>query len=99
VAIDTGEVPVDAALSRLQQSTEDSLRLVLGVALLDGVAVQAPSVVAAGTVLEHGLGRVPVGWLVTDDTGGSRPFRSAWDETTITLNAASSAWSGAIWVF
>lgn len=60
---------------------------ILACPLLYGVALsgKVPDV-GETLVLRHNLGRLPVGWVVTDNTdGGVRIARTAWDESTISF--------------
>lgn len=56
--------------------------------------------ITAGTpvVLYHALGRTPVGWWVTDINAASIVYRSAWDESSITLNASVNC-TVSVWVY
>jgi hypothetical protein len=53
--------------------------------VLDGVAL----VTLTNNVVNHKLGRQPVGWALLDDTGGGI-VRIAWSATTITLYSPST---------
>lgn len=48
--------------------------------------------------LNHGLGRVPVGWLIMDKTTDANVWRLSWDEKEIRLDV-SAATTLTIWVF
>jgi hypothetical protein len=37
----------------------------------------------------HGLGRAPIGWRLIDKTGAGDPYRTAWDDRTISIRVAS----------
>lgn len=95
----TGSGVTDRALHVVQQNTEDAIRQVLGVELLDGVRLDSITAVPAGEAFEHGLGRVPRGWFVVDTTTGGYPSRYAWDDKTITLGIGSGSFTGDVWVF
>ena len=62
--------------------------------LLEDVALNA----AANTDINHGLGRVPRGWILTDQSAAATVYRVAWTTTTLTL-LASGATTVDIWVF
>lgn len=95
----TGLPSVDRAILRVNDAVQDALRTPLQCPLLDGVQV-AVSIGTSDTVVEHRLGRQPLGWFVVDsETSGAWSLRrSAWDERTLTL-IATAAFTGAIWVF
>lgn len=69
--------------------------------LLDGVFLEGAALTGGVDVkLVHGLRRTPRGWLLCDAGTGIAPgiTRTAWDTTTITLQAPSDL-VVSVWVF
>lgn len=55
---------------------------------IDGVELDATIVAGTPVAISHGLGRTPVGWWVTDVAVATAVFRTAWSDSTITLDAS-----------
>jgi hypothetical protein len=70
--------------------------------LLDGNFIQAIEFAGGALTVDvnHGLGRQPRGWIITDFTAlaGTAIVRDAWDTNTITFTA-SAACDLDLWVF
>lgn len=66
--------------------------------ILDGYLVTNIPLVSGTNVINHTLGRQPVGWIVTDRNGAATVYRTAWDARTITLNSSGTVTISA-WVF
>jgi hypothetical protein len=65
----------------------------IGGSILSGLSVLAASAVA----FNHGLGRVPQVWTITDQGASAVVWRTAWDATTITLQSSADCTIN-IWV-
>lgn len=82
-------------------TTIKTLEQVLGSReIIDGRLLENVTINSTATQLQHGLGRVPKGFIVVDYTvfPDSGIYRTAWDEKTITLVAdTTSIYS--LWVF
>ena len=100
-------VSKDSDLQRVQDNVSLVLNQLLPKEILDGVLVRAV-VAVTPTVINHGLGRQPLGWLVVDRQPGIGGFvvdapivRTAWDERSITLSQPAGAGNVplTIWVF
>jgi len=70
--------------------------------ILDGRMIEAVEFAAAAltVTVNHGLGRQPLGWFITDFTAlaGTGVVRDDWDTSTITFTA-SAACDLNLWVF
>jgi hypothetical protein len=54
-------------------------------------SVQSVDLIAATPkVISHRLGQTPLGWLITDIDTNTTVRRNAWDDRTITLQAAAN---------
>lgn len=66
---------LDRKLDRDEKAAEDAHRAIiatLAFSPVDGIYLVDRTIVAGGTVdLEHGLARIPKGWLVVDTSGGT----------------------------
>lgn len=81
----------DAVARYLRQLDDCDL---IGGRLLKNVDIDS----APGTALEHGLGRTPEGWIVTDLRGGATVWRTAWDAKFLTLEALAPV-VASVWVY
>lgn len=73
----------------VQSATGDTLRAIVAHEQLTGAHIQSVSVPSTGVTVSHGLGRVPLGWYVTDLLDHGTVKRTAWDSRTITLESNS----------
>ena len=76
-------------INDVQSVIGDTLRAVVAYEPLTGVHIQSVSVPSTGVAVSHGLGRVPIGWQVTDLLDHGTVKRTAWDSKTITLASNS----------
>jgi hypothetical protein len=89
-------------LRKTKEAIEDGGRRLEAIPFLDGIWIQDISLPAvSSTVVNHKLGRIPRGWIMTRVQGGARiPTETARDSTTITIyNAASFAMTVDFWFF
>jgi hypothetical protein len=68
--------------------------------LIENIVIQA----TAPVTINHGLGRQPRGWIVTDQTDATNPTlfleRTSWDDKTLVLYSdMAGARTISIWVF
>ena len=54
--------------------------------------------ISGTTLVNHGLGRQPIGWALADINGAATVYRSAWDSSKLSL-VSSAAVSAKIWVW
>lgn len=54
---------------------------------------------AQGTIINHGLGRIPLGWFATDKTAAGDIWRLAWDDRTVTLKSSAASTTINFWIF
>lgn len=69
--------------------------------LLRGILVKDISIISGTSkVVNHGLGRIPQGWLVVDLVSAGVPIvtRTSMTKTTITLDSTADA-TVSLWVF
>ena len=64
----------------------------------DGVRAVQTFNPAQTVAIPHKLGRQPTGWIIIDSNTYPSVYRSAWDETTITLTSFNSG-TFTFWVF
>ena len=98
-SLPTGDEAVDRAIDAVRKLVDDAQteprtkgRMIEDVTL-------APA--GASTVIEHKLGRQPVGWELVDPSGDPpQVHRSAWDTKTITLiHGGALAVTCKVWVY
>jgi len=86
----------------LQQNVKKWAKILEDNPLLDGRLIEDVEITAAALTIDvnHGLGRQPRGWIITDFTAlaGTAIVRDAWDTNTITFTA-SAACDLDLWVF
>lgn len=88
----------DKNLQLIQSNIQNALAQIQNTEFLGGVYLTGV-VISSGTPLtiSHGLGRIPVIWVVGDKNANSNIWRSAWTNTTITLNASVNC-TISVWV-
>lgn len=89
----------DRQLNEIQDAIAQPLRQVLDVDLLSGRSSVAVVLTTTPQPIRHGLGRRPVGWMLTDKQGPGDAYRTEWDERTITLRVASGTLVGDLWIW
>ncbi len=80
------KVPVPPALRPLdnvgadvfQREVREAIRKLSIEPILNN-SVKTATILATGTKIAHGLGRVPVGWELTDKTANADVWRTSWD--------------------
>ena len=76
-------------LNDAQDAIGETLRRIAYFEQLTGQRVQSLSVTSTGVDVSHGLGRTPIGWMVTDIMDAGLVYRDSWDSKTITLRSNS----------
>lgn len=88
----------DEVLNRIQAELASKLNPVLTCPILNGTLVQA-SLLASGAVnVNHGLGRVPQGWIVVGIDAQATVWSSGSTNKTLTLLTSADA-GVTLWVF
>jgi hypothetical protein len=85
-------------LSNVQDNVADVFRTLALNPLLDGTLVSAQRLAIGANVINHTLGRTPLGWVVTDRNAATTIYRTAWDNRTLTLNSSAVA-TVTLWIF
>lgn len=88
----------NAQLTRMQAPTRAIVQSIRANPFSDGVFVTHEFSGAVIDKIPHGLGRVPIGWLVTDANAYWAIARTAWDKNTITLDSFAAV-KVTLWVF
>ena len=81
----------DRELNRVQDQILAALNPVVRSTLLNYNEVKNIAITTAGLAIEHGLGRQPLGWVVTDIDANATVWKTAWDERFLTLDASGTA--------
>lgn len=93
----------DFNLSRIQDNAATTFSDITKIAFLDGTSIQANLSAGADTVIEHGLGRVPVGYFSTScSSPGAALFESSTTNNLrdrIILLRATATVTMTIWIF
>ena len=66
--------------------------------LLNGTLVRADLLASGGVNVNHGLGRVPQGWIVVDIGVSANVWSTGSNKKVLTLNTSADA-SVSLWVF
>lgn len=94
-----GRVQGDRLLQQAQDAIHATLREVSDLEEIKGVAIRGLTLTTTSQALAHGLGRRPIGWRLIDKTTSGDAYRTAWDDRTISLRAASGTLSCDVWVW
>lgn len=92
----------DPLLTKLQDSVAKSLKPLLGHPLLDGRLVTNQTIAAAGSKVEHGLGRAYQGWWLVSPKGNAVVWEdsaSMADRTKFLPLVASADVTASVWVY
>ena len=81
----------DRLLNDVQDATAYVIRQIVQFEELAGVRLNDVALTTTAQTFSHGLGRCPIGWRVVDKTAAGDPYRTAWDERTISLRVASGS--------
>jgi hypothetical protein len=84
-------------LSKTVQYTEEFTSQLMPLIFLRGNILEI-SVSTTATAFDHGLQVTPQGWFIMDKTANIDIWRTAWNDTTITLDATGSG-TIKVWVF
>ena len=89
-------------LELLMQNVKKWAKVLEDNPLLDGRLIEDVEFAGGALTVDinHGLGRQPLGWIITDFTAlaGTGIVRDAWDTSTITFTA-SAACDLDLWIF
>jgi hypothetical protein len=75
-----------------------TLNPLLATPLLSGSLVSATLLASKPQAINHLLSRQPQGWFLVDNTANAVIWRTAWGNTTLTLEATANT-TISIWVF
>ena len=87
----------DYELSKSQGYTKEFASQLMKCPFLLGVSLST-TITIAGVTINHGLGKTPSGWFLTDNTDNAVIWRASWNATTITLDSSASS-NIKLWVF
>lgn len=87
----------DYVVKQLQENIVNPLNDLQNVLILNGTLLIADFVVGNNTI-NHGLGRLPKGWMVADKTASTDLYRTFWDNKKLVLNSSAIS-TIAVWVF
>ena len=65
---------------------------------LKGRAVNDIEVTTSTVVVDHKLGRQPIGWFIVDKSASGDVWRTAWNDKTITLDSSATTTIN-IWIY
>lgn len=77
----TGNRDIDV----FQREAADALQVLQKDPLLSFTERKNVNIGTSNTRVAHGLGRVPVGWIMTDRTGLGQVYRVSWDSQFVTF--------------
>jgi hypothetical protein len=88
------------ALDMYQTRIKSILDPVLSKEIIQGQLLSGLTVVSGINVINHKLGRNPIGWFIVDATASVTAYRSGnINSTNITLTFSAGASSVSLWVF
>jgi hypothetical protein len=90
--------PTDPQAARLQENIKQFIGQLNKSIFIDGNLVENIIIGTGDTKIEHKLGRVPKGFIVTDLAANTNIWRTGYDSRFITLRAGTQT-SISIWVF
>ena len=88
----------DRNLQRVQNQLLAPMTALLRNPLLDGILHKNVALTTAGFALSHGLGRMPLGWIVVSIDTHATVKQTARSSTSLTLAASTPAIAD-VWVF
>jgi len=89
----------DRVVQDIQTELADAVDNINEIRILDGVQLTDVVLSASDTLVNHKLGRVPIGWVITDKNAAETVFRNAdYDSSHLTLQASGAVTVG-IWVY
>lgn len=78
-------------VNQLQSNIATVLNPLLSNPLLNGSFLTGIALISGTTVIAHGLGRTPQGWMLTDINGAATVYRSAaFNSSTLSLTSDAS---------
>lgn len=80
---------IDRTLSQFQDNVATILQPLSKNAIIDGTFVDVTLISGSNTV-NHTLGRVPLGFIITSRDSAATVYNTAWDSTTVSLTASAS---------
>lgn len=84
-----GRVQSDRIVQQVQDGVIATLRQVAELEEICGVDLRGLTLTTTPLAIVHGLGRRPIGWRVIDKTTAGDPYRTDWDDRTLTMRSAS----------
>lgn len=93
------KVQGDRLLNQAQDNIGSTLREFARFEEFGGTTVRGLTLTTTAQTIAHGLGRRPIGWRVVDKTTSGDVYRTAWDERTVSLRAASGSVSCDVFVW
>jgi hypothetical protein len=79
----TGQTQLDRIQANITKAFNSVIGPFIGGNILPGITLTANTPLA----INHGLGRQPVIWTLTDNNAAAIIYRTKWDQNTITLEA------------
>lgn len=84
-------------LSKIQGYTKEFASQLEGNKFLTGISLTI-HITTAGISVDHKLGKVPSGWIITDINSNAVIWRVSWDDKKISLDSSATS-TITIWVF
>lgn len=92
------QLPLRLNWDRAQDRWATLLNPVISNEINQGTLLTDINLKSGSNVINHKLGRQPLGWIIVDQTASAEIYRTAWSNLTLTLNSSATA-SVALWVF
>lgn len=89
----------DRELEQVQQNVLSAFGPLTKIAILQGRQIDAVALTTTAVNVAHGLGRQPLGYIVTDLNKNATVFRTDWDANFISLQSSATDTVVSIWVY
>jgi len=93
------QLPLRLPIEQMQQQWKSQLDPILAIPMLSGLQLKSIALKSGANVINHKLGAVQQGWMITDQDGPATIYRSQpFNNLTLTLTS-SAACNVNLWVY
>jgi len=89
----------DRELDQVQQNVLAAFGPLTKIEILQGRQINAVDLTTTAVNVAHGLGRQPLGYIVTDLNKNAVVFRTDWDANFISLQSSATGTIVSLWVY
>lgn len=84
--------------NQIQENLARSLDRIAEIVILDGLVLKNVPIGTSSTAVNHGLGRIPEGYVITGKTGLGDIYSTARDSKTLTLISSVTVFCD-LWIY